>query len=491
MPPKSLQELIDPEYATQSVPVLAPVSPVAESKRGKGWFRKILLALIIAGAAGLAAWKIHGNLTTAPATGRRASGDDRPVPVMAAEVQQKEMPIYLSAPGTVTAFNAVTMRSRVDGQLLSENIREGQAVKKGQLLALIDPAPYEAILAQAEGQLAKDQAAAAYANAAAGRYKALYAAGIVSQDQEQTQVANAGQAAGAIQADNAAIQAAKVNLAFTRIVSPIDGVVGLRQVDPGNIVHAADTTGLFVITQLQPITVIFTLPEDQLPEVKKAMQGTKSLTVEAYDHSATAMLGSGRLLTLDNEIDTTTGTDKVKGIFENRDGVLFPNQFVNVRLILKRDPNALVIPASALQVGSVGTFVYVVKVHDSARGGGTDGKAEVPRGEHKNRKQVVDDSGGSGQTKSGEFQVEVRPVTVSAMEGSQVIVGSGLSVGERVVIDGLEKLKDHSAVSLRQNVPGNGEHRSSKHGGQDQSAQQSTDASTEKHKHSIARQDNP
>ncbi len=199
-------------------------------------------------------------------------------------------------------------------------MREGQAVRKGQLLMEIDPRPYQAALAQAEGQLTKDQANSKNAEAEAARYTALYQAGVVSKESQQAQLSTAGQATGTIQADQAAIQAARVNLAYTKIASPIDGVVGLRQVDPGNIVHASDANGLVVVTQIHPIAVIFTLPEDQLPQVLSGRAAGQKLAVEAYDRSDTTHLASGTLLTIDNQIDTTTGTDKVKAVFDNHDG---------------------------------------------------------------------------------------------------------------------------------------------------------------------------
>jgi multidrug efflux system membrane fusion protein len=480
------------EPSVESVEFEHPVSSASTVEPGslgtpprKALLRKIIVALVIAGAAGFAAWKIHQNMTEATPTGRRGGDSaDRAVPIRVAAVQQKEMPIYLTAPGTVTAYYAVTIRTRVDGQLLSVNIREGQSVKKGQLLAEIDPAPYQAALAQAEGQLARDQAAAVYATAAAERYKTLYDTGVVSKDREQTQTAAAGQADGAVVADKAAIQAAKVNLAFTRITSPINGVVGLRQVDPGNIVHAADATGLMLVTQLQPIAAIFTLPEDQLPEVQKALRDGGSLAVEAYDHGDTTLLGNGKLLTLDNQIDTTTGTDRVKAVFDNKDGSLFPNQFVNARLILKKEPNALVIPAAAVQTGSSGTFVYVIKHGDPPKGGGSRPGGDASKSGHedgsKGDKPKADgaslqagaDNGGKGHGE-GKFYVAVRPIVVNVIQGSQVIVESGLAAGEQVVIDGLEKLKDGSVVTPRQNGEhngsGSGKHKSSDSGGADKS----------------------
>src|SRR6202453_3232471 len=324
--------------------------------------RKWIVLLVIVAVVGAAVWKIRKNGQEQDSVQLiMAAQADRPTPVQVSSVQQKTMPIFLTALGTVTAYNTVTIKSRVDGQLMAVPVREGQAVHQGQMLAEIDPKPYQAALEQAQGQLVKDQANAVNARAEMARYNALQQAGVVSKESQQLQAANAGQAEGSIAADEAAIQAAKVNLGYTKILSPINGVVGLRQVDPGNIVHAADTTGLLVVTQLQPISVIFTLPEDQLPEVLKLTRGGSRLAVEAYDRSEATHIASGTLLTVDNEIDTTTGTVKVKAVFDNRDNALFPNQFVNVRLILQEKRDAMVINAAALQTGSQGNFVYLLK----------------------------------------------------------------------------------------------------------------------------------
>jgi multidrug efflux system membrane fusion protein len=438
--------------------------------------RKGLVLLVILCVVGFAAWKIHGNLNQpAPSrTGKRQSENgDRAVPVMAVPVQQKTMPIYLSGLGTVTAYYSVTIKSRVDGQLTAVNVQEGQKVRKEQMLAQIDPRPYAAALAQAEGQLARDKATAAYADMEAARYTALFNAGVVSQDSQQSQVANAGQIAGAIEADKAAIQAAKVNLDYTRITSPIDGVVGLRQVDPGNIVHAADTTGLLLVTQLQPVSVVFTLPEDQLPKVQQPLLKGAKLQVEAYDRSQTTLLATGKLLTLDNQIDTATGTDKVKAVFDNKDNALFPNQFVNIRLILQQRPDTLVIPSAAVQTGSQGTYVFVVKKGDPPKPDGFGSKAASSRSgsEHKHEHKAAaaadpdaEDSGADDKpADETKYYAEVRPIVIDVTEGTQAIVSSGLAAGEQVVVDGLEKLKNGSNVSIMKDA-GRSSHKSSKGG---------------------------
>lgn len=433
-----------------------------EPKKG-GAARIVVVLLVIAAAVGGAVWKIRSNASQVQTSSRAsAAAADRPQPVLVAPVVQQTMPIYLSALGTVTPYYSVTLKTRVDGQLMSVPVREGQAVHKGQLLAEIDPRPYEAALAQAQGQLVKDQANAENAKAEAQRYTALLDAGVVSKESQQTQVASAGQAAGAIAADEAAIQAAKVNLAYTKIVSPIDGVVGLRQVDPGNIVHASDSTGLLLVTQLQPISVIFTLPEDQLPQVLKLVRAGQRLAVEAYDRSNTTKLGDGTVLTADNQIDATTGTDKIKAVFGNRDNALFPNQFVNVRLILQQRPNALVIPAAAIQTGSQGTFVFVTKQgyppNGSRSRGTTGGNAQgaEPAGATGDSQADADSlpAGGSGRSagrgaNGPPYYVVAQPVKVDVTEGAQVIIGSGLNPGDQVVIDGQEKLLDGSRVIPR------------------------------------------
>lgn len=428
-----------------TLPPSGPGSASPEPEQPKGSIvRKIIVVLVIVAAIGAAVWKIHSNTVAENATtARLAAAADRPVPVQVMPVIQKTMPIYLTELGTVTAYNTVTIKSRVDGQLIRVNVREGQAVRQGQLLAEIDPSPYQAALAQAQGQLVKDEANAANAQAEAARYTALYNAGVVSKENQQAQVSSAGQAQGSIQADKAAIEAARVNLAYTKIASPINGVVGLRLVDPGNIVHASDANGLLVVTQLQPIAVIFTLPEDQLPQVLDLMRGGNQLTVDAYDRSGTTHIATGRVLTVDNQIDPTTGTVKVKAVFDNKDGALFPNQFVNIRLILQQRPNAIVIPASALQSGAQGNFVFLVKQ-------GTPPSAKPDTGGAQPAQDAAqpgaDNSGQNGQRPHSNAYVVAQPVQVDLTEGSQVILASGLKAGDQVVVDGQEKLKDGSRV---------------------------------------------
>ena len=407
--------------------------------------RKLLVAAVILLAVAGIIWKVRANQAQQQAeTQKLAAAADRPVPVAVVPVQTKNMPIYLTALGTVTAYNTVTIRSRVDGQLMRVNFREGQSVRKGQLLMEIDPGPYKAALEQAQGQLVRDQANEKNAKAEANRYTALFQAGVVSKETQQAQVSTAGQASGTITADQAAIDAAQVNVNYTRILSPIDGVVGLRQVDPGNIVHAADTTGLVVVTQLQPISVIFTLPEDYLPEVLQMTRAGKRLSVEAYDRSEATHLASGSLLTVDNQIDTTTGTDKVKAVFDNRENTLFPNQFVNVRLILQQRPNALVIPAAAVQTGNQGSFVYVLRDGDPPQELQEANAATRNGGKGKSKAAAAPETSPSHKTPP--HYVIAQPIKIDLTEGTQVILAEGLQAGDQIVIDGQERLKNGGRV---------------------------------------------
>jgi multidrug efflux system membrane fusion protein len=413
--------------------VKLPTPDEPKSPKGSA-ARKWIVLLVIVAVVGAAVWKIRSNAKEQDSVQQiMAAQADRPTPVQVSAVQQKTMPIFLTALGTVTAYNTVTIKSRVDGQLMVVPVQEGQAVRQGQVLAEIDPKPYQAALEQAQGQLVKDQANAVNARAEAARYSALQAAGVVSKESQQLQASNAGQAEGSIAADQAAIEAARVNLGYTKIVSPINGVVGLRQVDPGNIVHASDTNGLLVVTQLQPISVIFTLPEDQLPEVLKRTRGGARLAVEAFDRAASTHLASGNLLTVDNQIDTATGTVKAKAVFPNQDGALFPNQFVNVRLILQEKQNAIVIPAAALQTGSQGNFVYLLKQGQ-------------PPAELVEKKKDTDRPLPELAENQSDYYVLAQTVNVELTEGAQVILTGGVKAGDQIVVDGQEKLKNGSKV---------------------------------------------
>ena len=435
--------------------------------------RIIIVALIILAVAGFIVWRIRANnQQAAQQAAKQAAAANRPTPVQVVAVQQKTVPVFLTALGTVTAYNTVTLHTRVDGQLLSVNFQEGQAVKKGQLLLQIDPRPYQAALDQAIGTLAKDEANLKNMQAEAERYTALYEAGVVSKETQQLQVSNQGQASGSIKADEAAIEAARVNVGYTKIYSPIDGVVGLRLVDPGNIVHASDTTGLVVITQIHPIAIIFTLPEDQIPQVQQAMKGGRKLVVEAYDRTDAHKIASGTLLTIDNQIDTTTGTAKLKAVFDNQDGSLFANQFVNVRLILSNRANALVVPTASIQNGNQGDYVFVVnpgptppdKVKNlpgraSANATPSGGKSRRSAAPAAGNQQADDEEEGGGNAAGGRngqprqpFHADVVQVKVDFTIGTSSVLSniSPLKPGQQVVVDGQEKLVDGALVTPAQ-----------------------------------------
>lgn len=428
--------------------------------------RLIIVTLVILVIIGFIVWRIHANnQAAAQLAARQAAAANRPTPVQVTAVQQKTVPVFLTALGTVTAYNTVTLRTRVDGQLLQVNFREGQAVRKGQLLLQIDPRPYQAAVDQAVGTLAKDEANLKNMQAQAERYTALYEAGVVSKEQQQLQVSNQGQAAGSIKADQAAIEAARVNLGYTKIYSPIDGIVGLRLVDPGNIVHASDSTGLVVITQVHPIAIIFTLPEDQLPQVQQAMKGGKKLVVEAYDRTDAHKIASGTLLTIDNQIDTTTGTAKLKAVFDNQDGSLFANQFVNVRLILSQRPSAIVVPTAAIENGNQGDYVFVVNPGptppDKLKNlpGGTPANATPAAAQSHRRAQPAsgneqpgEEEGGNGKQPRQPFHADVVLVHVDFTIGTSSVLSNStnLKPGQQVVVDGQEKLVDGALVTPSQ-----------------------------------------
>lgn len=411
-----------------------PAMPAGGSIQGEGssksrwWVWVVLLGLVAAGwwyvrSRALQATTVAG--ATGPAT-NSATGDAQPengiVPVVVATAHRGDLPVYFKGLGNVTAFNTVTVRSRVDGQIVKINFTEGQYVKEGDSLIEIDPRPFQVQLEQAEGQLAKDQAQLKDVQIDYERYQLLYKEGVIPKQQVDTQQAQVGQYEGAIKADQAQIDNAKLQLVYSHITAPISGRVGLRLVDMGNIVHAADTNGLLVITQLQPISVIFTLPQDQLPQVMAKMHSEKPLLVEAYDRDDTQKIAAGKLLTIDNQIDTTTGTYKLKAIFDNAKNELFPNQFVNVHLLIDTKKDVILVPATAVLRGPRGTYVFAV---DSTN------------------------------------KVKVKTIALAETTGNTSGITSGLADGEVVVIDGQDKLQEGSQVDPRSQRVGGGAAQSS------------------------------
>jgi multidrug efflux system membrane fusion protein len=319
------------------------------------------------------------------------------------------MPVTLSELGTVTPLAVVTVKTQINGYLMSVAFSEGQHVKKGDFLAQVDPRPYQVALEQAQAQLAKDQATLNDAELDLNRYNTLVAQNSIARQTRDTQVATVGQDRAQIMLDQAQINTQKLNLTYTHIISPVTGRVGLRQVDPGNYVQTSDPNGIVVVTQLQPISVIFTVPEDNLPEVLKQYHAGATMQVTAFDRSGTSQLAVGRLETIDNDIDPTTGTVKLRAIFDNPDESLFPNQFVNIKLLVNTLHDAVLAPVSAVQRGAPGTFVYQVKPNNT---------------------------------------VAVEPIKLGPGDGTHVAVLSGLDAGARVVDDGADRLKDGAKVTI-------------------------------------------
>jgi membrane fusion protein, multidrug efflux system len=345
----------------------------------------------------------------AQAAGPRAAS------VAVAKVQKQDVPVYLVGLGSVTAFYTANLKSRVDGQIMRVNFNEGQTVKQGDLLIVIDPRPFQVQLEQMQAQLFKDEATLRDARLNLERFTTLIPSGSIAQQQVDTQKSTVDQLDGQVRTDQAQIDNAKLQLVYCNITAPFTGRVGLRQVDPGNIVHAADTNPMLILTQLQPIGVIFTLPEDQLPTVSQHMKNS-TLEVEAYSRDNQTKLATGKLQTIDNQIDQTTGTAKLKAVFDNKDNQLWPNQFVNANLLLETRKNSTVLPTAAILRGPQGAFVYAVK---------------------------------------SDSTVEARTVAISLTQGNTTVVASGLNPGDTVVTDGQDKLQTGSKIERRNPSPGN------------------------------------
>lgn len=336
------------------------------------------------------------------------SGEAPAAPVAIATASRADVPVHLTALGSVVAFNTVTVRPRVDGQLMRVLFREGQFVTRGDLLAEIDRRPFDVQLEQAEGQLARDQAQLANARVDLARYQTLLTQDSIARQNVDAQRSTVAQLEAALKVDQAAIDSAKLNLTYTRITAPIGGRVGLRLVDAGNVVTASSSTGVVIITQIEPIAVVFTLPEDALRIVLPRIRAGAALPVDVFDRSGTTHLATGSVLTVDNEIDPATGTVRVKAVFDNRDHALFPAQFVNAQVLADVRRGEVVVPAAAVQHGPQGAFVYVVR----------DGKAAV------------------------------RPVTVGQTEAERASILSGLAAGEAVIVNGIDRLRDGTRVEV-------------------------------------------
>ncbi|QBQ97303.1 MdtA/MuxA family multidrug efflux RND transporter periplasmic adaptor subunit [Paraburkholderia pallida] len=396
-----------------------PPSGGPAPRKGRGKLIALAIVLIVAAIA-LLRWQPwskdpSGAAGPAAASGGRARHGgpgamaNMPQPVSAATARSGDMPIVITALGTVTPLADVTVRTQLSGTLQSVNFEEGQMVKKGDVLAQIDPRPYQISLANAEGQLARDQALLATARLDLKRYQTLLAQDSIASQQVDTQASLVKQYEGTVKSDQANIDTYKLDLTYARITAPVSGRVGLRQVDAGNYVTPGDTNGIVVLTQLQPISVIFTTSEDNLPSIMKPLRAGTKMSVSAYDRSNTTLLESGFLQTIDNQIDTTTGTVKLRASFANDDQSLFPNQFVNARLLVDTIHDAVIVPTSAVLNGSQGAYVYVIKPDNT---------------------------------------VTVRLVKVGPVDAERTSIASGLAVGERVVIDGSDRLREGSKITI-------------------------------------------
>jgi multidrug efflux system membrane fusion protein len=370
---------------------------------------RMVTAVALAVCASLSGCSSDAKQQKAQAAAPRAAS------VAVAKVQQQDVPVYLVGLGSVTAFYTANLKSRVDGQIMRVNFKEGQTVKQGDLLIVIDPRPFQVQLEQMQAQLFKDQATLRDAKLNLERFTTLIPSGSISQQQVDTQKSTVDQLDGQVRTDQAQIDNAKLQLVYCNITAPFSGRVGLRQVDPGNIVHAADTNPMLILTQLQPIGVIFTLPEDQLPTVSQHMKNS-TLEVEAYSRDDQTKLATGKLMTIDNQIDQTTGTAKLKAVFDNKDNQLWPNQFVNANLLLETRKKSTVLPTAAILRGPQGAFVYAVKSDNT---------------------------------------VEARTIAISLTQGNTTVIASGLNPGDTVVTDGQDKLQTGSKIEPRNPSPGN------------------------------------
>src|ERR1017187_1956638 len=410
-PPETHQPAPDPSAPAPVMPAPAVSAQPAQAKPSRR--RRLWLWLAVLLVLGLGAYFVWSRIAAAKAASAAkaaAAKGPPPIPVVAATSHKGDIGVYYSGLGAITPLATVTVKSRVDGQLMSVRYREGDTVHKGDLLVEIDDGLYQAALTQAEGQLMRDQATLENARIDLVRYQQLVPQKAAPEQQLATQQATVHQDEGVVKLDEGQIESAKVNVAYCKIAAPVTGRIGLRLVDPGNIVQASDTTGLLVITQMDPISAIFTISEDQLQVVLKKMAAGPALEVDAYDRDAKTKLAQGSLTTLDNQIDPATGTLKLRATFENAKGTLFPNQFINARLLVQEKHGVTLVPTAAVQRNSQAIYVYVVKADST---------------------------------------VTVRPITIGTTEGNDSEVTAGLAPAETVVMTGVDKLQEGSKVDAQ------------------------------------------
>jgi len=399
------------DQITESSKAAITEAPSFVQRRSRKW--PLWIGLLILVAAGAVVWWQRPQPELRPANDRRNAV---PMSIVPATVEKGNINVILDALGTVTSIGTVTVRTQISGQLIKVAFKEGEDVKKGDLLAEIDSRPYEAVLAQTKGQLARDEAILKGAQVDLVRYRGLAAQKAVPSQTLDQQIALVAQYEGTVEADRAQVQSAEVNVQYCHILAPVDGRIGLRQVDQGNYITPGDANGIVVITQLEPISVLFTLPEDELAAIAKRLRAGAVLTVTAYDRAGANKIADGELQTFDSQIDATTGTIKLRAQFENENRSLYPNQFVNIRLLVDEHKDVAILPASAVQRGIPGTYVYLINSDDT---------------------------------------VMVNKIVLGITEGERVEVLSGLSPGDRIVSDGADKLRDGAKIALRsENQPG-------------------------------------
>ncbi len=394
------------EHAAPSLRRTLPAGPVVKSEPRRG---RVILGLIVLLALAAGAYYVYRTqYATQPApAAQRTAPQAPPQSVGAATIAAGDIRVIVNALGTVTPIATVTVQTQINGQLLEVGFTEGQLVKKGDFLAQIDPRPYQLLQAQFEGQLAHDQGLLAQSQIDLARYQKLAEQNSIARQQYEDQVYIVQQNQGTVKLDQAQIDQQKLNVIYCRIVSPVTGRIGLRLVEPGNYIQTTNSTGIAVVTQMQPITVIFPIPEDDLPDILPQLNAGTPLEVFAYDRANVRQLATGRVMALDSQIDTTTGTVKVRAQFDNADNALFPNQFVNAQLLVKTLHGVVTVPTAAVQRGAPGTYVYVINENNT---------------------------------------VSVRPIKIGPTDGPMAAVESGLSVGERVVVDGTDRLRDGARV---------------------------------------------